>query len=80
MQNDILHVDWNALTGDAETANPTIEFEMQRLEETVTNKSSVVILMHDAQAKKVTAEALPQIISWLRENGYEFKNFYEIMK
>lgn len=80
LQNDILHVDWNALTGDAETANPTIEFEMQRLEETVTNKSSVVILMHDAQAKKVTAEALPQIISWLRENGYEFKNFYEIMK
>lgn len=80
LQNDILHVDWNALTGDAETANPTIEFEMQRLEETVANKSSVVILMHDAQAKKVTAEALPQIISWLRENGYEFKNFYEIMK
>lgn len=80
LQNDILHVDWNALTGDAETANPTIEFEMQRIEETVTNKSSVVILMHDAQAKKVTAEALPQIISWLRENGYEFKNFYDIIK
>ena len=80
LQNDILHVDWNALTGDAETANPTIEFERQRIEETVANKSSVVILMHDAEAKKVTAEALPQIISWLRENGYEFKNFYEIMK
>ena len=80
LQNDILHVDWNALTGDAETANPTIEFERQRIEETVANKSSVVILMHDAEAKKVTAEALPQIISWLRENGYEFKNFYEIIK
>ncbi len=80
LQNDILHVDWNALTGDAETANPTIEFERQRIEETVANKSSVVILMHDAEAKKVTAEALPQIISWLRENGYEFKNFYDIMK
>lgn len=48
--------------------------------ETVTGKSSVVILMHDAQAKSVTAEALPQIISYLRDNGYEFKNFYEIMK
>ena len=56
LQNDILHVDWNALTGDAETANPTIEFERQRIEETVANKSSVVILMHDAEAKKVTAE------------------------
>lgn len=79
-QNDILHIDWNALSGDAETTTPTIEFEMQRIQETVNNKNSVVILMHDAQAKKVTAEALPQIISWLRENGYEFKNFYEIIK
>ena len=79
-QNDIVNIDWNALTGDAETANPTVEFEMQRIQETVAEKSSVVILMHDAQAKAVTAESLPQIIHWLKENGYEFKNFYEIMK
>lgn len=43
-------------------------------------KNSVIILMHDSQTKKATAEALPQIISWLKENGYEFKNFYEIIK
>lgn len=79
-QNDILHVDWNALSGDAETNDLTVEYEMERIQQTVSNKSSVVILMHDAQAKAVTAEALPQIISWLRENGYEFKNFYEIIK
>ncbi len=79
-QNDIVNVDWNALTGDAETKEPTIEYEMQKIQETVANKSSVVILMHDAQAKKVTAEALPQIISYLKENGYKFKNFYEIIK
>lgn len=36
--------------------------------------------MHDAQAKSVTADALPQIISYLKEQGYEFKNFYEIIK
>lgn len=36
--------------------------------------------MHDAQAKKVTAEALPQIIEFLKNEGYEFKNFYEIIK
>ena len=79
-QNNILYVDWNALSGDAETTSPTVEFEMKRIQETVSNKNSVVILMHDAQAKKVTAEALPQIISWLRQNGYEFKNFYDIIK
>ena len=79
-QNETLNIDWNALSGDTETTKPTVEFEMQRIKETVSNKNSVVILMHDAQTKKVTAEALPQIISWLRENGYEFKNFYEIIK
>ena len=79
-QNDILYVDWNALSGDAETTEPTIEFEMQRIQETVSNKNSVVILMHDAEAKKVTAEALPQIINWLKQNEYEFKSFYDIIK
>lgn len=79
-QNDIMHVDWNALTGDAETSDLSIEFELMRLQQTVSDKNSVIILMHDAQAKKVTAEALPQIISCLKEQGYEFKNFYEIIK
>ena len=79
-QNNIVHVDWNALNGDAETNNLTIDFELSRLQETTQNKNSVIILMHDAPAKKVTAEALPQIISFLRKQGYEFKNFYDIIK
>lgn len=79
-QNDIVHVDWNALNGDAETNNLSIDFELARLQETTQNKNSVVILMHDAPVKKVTAEALPQIISYLREQGYEFENFYNIIK
>lgn len=79
-QNNIMHMDWNALTGDAETNELSIEFELARLQETTQNKNSVVILMHDSPTKHVTAEALPQIISYLREQGYEFKNFYEIMR
>lgn len=80
LQNNIVHVDWNALNGDSETTRPTVEYEMQRIQETVGNKQSVVILMHDAQAKKVTVDALPQIIDYLQQQGYEFKNFYEIIK
>ena len=80
LQNGIVNIDWNALSGDAETTKPTVEYEMQRIRQTVSNKSSVVILMHDAQAKKATADALPQIINWLSQNGYEFKSFYEIIK
>lgn len=79
-QNNIVNVDWNSLNGDAETNDLTPEFELQRLRETTENKNSIVILMHDAPAKKVTAETLPQIITYLKEQGYEFKTFYEIIK
>ena len=80
LQNNIVHVDWNALNGDAETNNLSVDFEMQRLNETIENKNSIVILMHDSPLKSVTADALPQIIATLRNQGYEFKNFYEIIK
>ena len=80
LQNNIVHVDWNALNGDSETTNPTIEYEMQRITETTTNKNSVVILMHDAGNKNITVEVLPKVISYLRENGYEFQNFYDVIK
>lgn len=79
-ENDIMNVDWNALTGDAETNNLTIEFELTRLQQTIQNKNSAVILMHDAQAKKVTVESLTHIIAYLKEQGYEFHNFYDIIK
>lgn len=53
---------------------------MERMKSTSQDKSSLVILMHDAQAKKVTADTLPEIISYLKEQGYEFKSFYDIIK
>ncbi len=77
-QNAIYHVDWNCLTGDAETSTPTPEYTMNRLQATSAGKNSLVILMHDAQAKKVTADMLPQIIDYLAGQGYEFKTFYDI--
>ncbi len=78
-QNGITHVDWNALTSDAAGAKTTEEFIAQ-LEKTVPKYNSVVVLMHDAGNKKATAEALPTIISYFRERGYEFKSFYDIIK
>ena len=79
-QNNVVNVDWNALNGDGETNNLSIEFELERLKNTTEGKNSVVILMHDAPVKQVTSEALPQIISYLREQGYEFKSFYDFIK
>ena len=77
--NSIAYVDWNALTGDAE-GKTTVEAMIQELQETSNNRNSLVILMHDAGDKQKTYEALPHIIQYLKEQGYEFKNFYDIIK
>ena len=77
--NNIAHVDWNALTSDAAGCTTTEQF-LAELEKTVPKHNSVVVLMHDAGSKKATAEALPTIISYFRDRGYEFDNFYSIIK
>lgn len=79
-QNEIVNIDWNCLNGDGETNDLSVEFEMQRLQETSENKNSLVVLMHDSPLKSITVEALPQIITYLKDQGYKFKNFYEIIK
>lgn len=76
---NIAYMDWNALTGDAE-GKTTKEAMLNYLKQTVGNKQNVVILMHDTGDKYATAEVLPEVISFLRENGYEFENFYSLMK
>ena len=77
-QNNIASIDWNALNGDAEGLK-TEEALLNRLKETVNNKNSIVILMHDAADKTKTYKVLPQIVQYLRQEGYEFKTFYDIL-
>ena len=78
-QNNITYVDWNSLTSDAAGAKTTEQF-LSEIDKTVGKKNSIVLLMHDAGNKKATAEALPQIISYFKERGFEFDNFYSIIK
>lgn len=79
-QNNILYVDWNSLTGDSEKVNPTEEYLMDNLQKTTQGKNSLVILMHDSQAKRVTVDFLPKVIEYLTQQGYEFDNFYSVIK
>ena len=61
-ENGIVHLDWNCLSKDAEGAN-TKEALMQNIIDTMGEKESVVILMHDASDKILTYEMLPELIS-----------------
>ena len=77
-EKGIVSIDWNALIGDSEGLK-TKEKLLNRFYETMKNQSSVVLLMHDAADKILTYETLPEIISYCRENGYEFKSLYDVI-
>ena len=73
----VAHTNWNCLTGDAEGKN-TVEDQINEMKKTMEGDDAIVVLMHDANDKQVTADALPEAIRYLKDQGYTFKNFYEI--
>ena len=76
-RNGYCYIDWNVLNGDAESNDRTVEQLVNRLKGTVNdlagNDDVLVILMHDTNAKKTTAQSLQQIIDYLKSLGYEFR-------
>jgi peptidoglycan-N-acetylglucosamine deacetylase len=68
------YIDWNSLNGDAEgKGNWPVEKLIQNIKATSAGKNKLVILMHDAPLKMTTVQALPQIIEYLKSQGYSFK-------
>lgn len=78
-QNGVLNIDWNAITADSAGAENAEQF-IAELDKTVPKFNSVIVLMHDAGNKSSTAKALPEIIKYFRDRGFEFENFYSIIK
>ena len=74
----VAFTNWNCLSGDAENSK-TAEECLNRIKETKED-NSLIVLMHDANDKTQTVEALPSIIQFFKDEGYTFKNFYEIFK
>lgn len=79
-ENDISFIDWNCLNGDAEGGANTKEKLIGYIKKYSKDRNNLVILMHDAASKILTYETLPDIIEYLREEGYTFDNFYSIMQ
>lgn len=74
----IAYLDWSALTYDAEGAN-TKKKILKNLKDTMNGWNNVVVLMHDAADKYITYESLEDVIIYLKEKGYAFKNMYDLM-
>ena len=69
-ENNLRIYDWNTDSGDGANpnANPNTFIRNSK-----NNKDYVVLLMHCAYMSKNTVKALPDIIKYYKDNGYEFK-------
>ena len=74
LENDIPFANWNCLTGDSETRNPVSANLYNRAIRSANGagQDSLVLLMHDANIKQATADALPAIIKYFKDEGYRF--------
>lgn len=69
------HVDWNASCRDAELYNPTAWELFCATKQTSQKHKHVVLLLHDSTTRTTTAEALPDIIHYFKEQGFTFAKF-----
>lgn len=65
-------LDWNVCAQDAAGGKPSPDKILHNIIRDSEGKSVCVVLMHDTHATKNTVAALPEIIQWFRDNGYEF--------
>lgn len=87
--NNMASIDWNALTGDTEgkrkNAQELLEYMKKELAPYITKSVDasgneveelpglVVLLMHDTYGKEETVKALPSVIEYFKDHGFEFK-------
>lgn len=77
-------IDWNSMNGDAQSNNSntggipkpkTTDQAVKNVEKSAQMWGSpnvLVVLMHDAADKSITADSLAQVIEYLKNEGYEF--------
>ncbi len=72
------YVDWNCLNNDSVKKYSNSEL-LKNLKKSSKNKGTLVILMHDTSDVNDTPSILKDSIHYLKEQGYEFKNFYDLL-
>ena len=74
---DYTYIDWNCLNRDSERKYSNQQL-LNNLKKTSKNKGTLVVLMHDTCDVNSSYMVLKESINFLREQGYSFKNFYDL--
>jgi peptidoglycan/xylan/chitin deacetylase (PgdA/CDA1 family) len=72
-QKGYVYVDWNVDSTDASKNSVPKNQIVNNIRYNSAGKGDICVLMHDTTAKKTTVEALPEIICYLRAQGYRFE-------
>lgn len=67
------YFDWNVSSTDAAQAVQPREEIVGAVLSAAANKTTAIVLMHDARGKTTTIEALPEVIRGLRKLGFRFE-------
>lgn len=76
---DYAYIDWNSLNNDSIKKCTNYEL-MQTFKKTTKNKKTLIVLMHDTRDVNDSSKVLKESIEMLKAEGYEFKNFYDIVE
>lgn len=65
-------VDWNVCAEDAVGGKPSANTIFRNVVRETGEQTQCIVLMHDSSSTRTTAEALPDIIAWYKDNGFTF--------
>lgn len=74
VDNGLNYVDWNISTEDALGRVLSVNEIIRNVKKEYKHQDVVIILMHDAYKNITTAKALPDIVKFLKDEGYKFKS------
>lgn len=72
------YIDWNCLNNDSVKKYSNTQL-LNNLKKSSKNKGTLVVLMHDTSDVNDTPSILKDSINYLKEQGYEFRNFYDLL-
>ena len=66
------YVDWNVCAEDAVGGKPSAGTIYRNVVRETGEQTQCIVLMHDSATTRTTAEALPDIIRWYKDQGFGF--------
>ena len=73
------YVDWNVCAEDAVGGKPSAGTIYRNVVRETDKQTQCIVLMHDSATTRTTAEALPDIIQWYRDQGFTFCRVEQVL-